>query len=252
MADNKKKKMDRTSPSSDDAEIQNLKAEMAHLEQMQAEWKTSHTTESAAPLTPQTPAQRRRQERIAKRRARQQKAITDVNEFFDYQREMLAKTWQELELNVGERQKLTRMKREKRIAARKVRQKARKEASLEWRTLRKQNRENRGQNLQVTRQESKKGIADRRQEAKDHRIEKKDHTQQFREESKELRKRNWQQYVRRQRRRTKRFMKFQNRLWWKGYLTLLAWILTIFLILVGIFYLFKALGIDLIELFQTI
>ena len=89
MADNKKKKTDRTSLSSDDAEIQNLKAEMAHLEQLQTEWKISHTTESVAPPVPQTPAQRSRQERTAKRRARQQKAITDVNEFFEYQQEML-------------------------------------------------------------------------------------------------------------------------------------------------------------------
>ena len=225
---------------------------MANLQQMQDEWTKSHTSESSEGPSPQTPVQKRRQERIARRRARQQKAITDVNEFFEYQQEMLAKKWQELELNIGERQKLTRMKREKRIAARKVRQSARKEAALEWRTLRKQNRENNTQSLQNSRQESKVGTADHQQQVKTHQIEKKEHKKQFREESKELRKRNWQQYVRRQRRRTKRFMKYQNRLWWKGYLTFLAWILSIFLILVAIFYLFKSMGIDLIEVFQNI
>lgn len=253
MAKNKKKKSNPHSPSLAEAQ-ENLDNEMANLKKAQAEWQKSHTNESPEDPSslPQTIFEKRRQERIARRRARQQKAITDVNEFFIYQQEMLAKKWQELELNVGERQKLTRAKREKRIAARKIRQKARKEAALEWRALRKQNRDARAQTLQEIHQDSKEGVADRQQVAKALRIEKKEHTQQFREESKELRKRNWEQYVRRQRRRTKRFMKFQNRLWWKGYLTLLAWIVSIFLILVALFYLFKAMGIDLIEVFQNL
>ena len=67
---------------------------------------------------------------------------------------------------------------------------------------------------------------------------------------KEERQKNWRRYRIRQRRRTKRFMKFRNRVWWKGYLTILGWILLIFVVVLGIFYLFKAMGINLIELLQ--
>ena len=243
----RKKKNDPT-PSSYEEAQEDLDNEVAKLQQLQAEWKQSHVSESSDGTPPQTPAQKRRQERIARRRARQQKAIADVAEFIEYQQTMLAQKWKELGLSVGERKKLTRMKREKRIAARKARQNTRKEATLEWKSLRKQNRDERAESVQSARQDSKDNII----EVRAHRIEKKEHAQQFREESKSIRKRNWQQYVRRRRRRTKRFMKFRHRLWWKGYLTFLAWILSIFLILVGIFYLFKALGINLIDVFQNL
>ena len=246
MANDKKKKI---VPPSDHKYLQD---EVAKLQQQQAEWKKSHSNDLAGQSPPQNPLQKRRQERIAKRHARQQKAITDVNEFFDHQQKMLADKWQELELTLGERQKLTQMKREKRIAARKARQNARKEASVEWRALRKQNRDDRAESLQTSQQESKDHTVDRLRGAKDNRIEKKDQTKQFRDESKQLRKRNWQQYVRRSRRRRKRFIHFQNRLWWKGYVTFLAWIVSIFLVLIGIFYLFQLFDINLIEVAQNL
>ncbi|MHA1887249.1 MAG: hypothetical protein ACTSX0_04435, partial [Promethearchaeota archaeon] len=67
-------------------------------------------------------------------------------------------------------------------------------------------------------------------------------------ETQQIRQQSWNRFLRQQRRRTERFLKYSNRLWWRGYLSLLAWIVGIFLILMGIFYIFKFLGIDLIGL----
>ncbi len=54
----------------------------------------------------------------------------------------------------------------------------------------------------------------------------------------------------RSQRRTSRFLKFSNRLWWRSYLTIIGWIFLIFITIVGIFYLLKAVGLNVLDLIR--
>lgn len=178
------------------------------------------------------PKRLERRQKVLKRR--QQLERERLKEFFTKQQELF-------------RQKLREMEDERKEKLQQIRQiekTTQEERRLQNQAIVKENRE-----LQRKIREHRKALRIKRMAARRARQQMgKEIRKEYLTETQQIRQQSWNRFLRQQRRRTERFVKFSNRLWWRGYLTLLGWIVGIFLILMGIFYIFKFLGIDLIEL----
>ena len=110
--------------------------------------------------------------------------------------------------------------------------------------------EKRSQLIQDQQQTSRDLIAKRRLTHQNLQRSRKLRRKQAAQQNQELLKQNWDRFVRIQQRKTERYVKFSNRLWWKGYFNFMIWIVVIVGVLLGIIYLFDYFGINLIALAQ--
>ncbi|MHA1675377.1 MAG: hypothetical protein ACTSYI_17335 [Promethearchaeota archaeon] len=182
--------------------------------------------------------QKIRQKRQERMQHRRQKNQTRTQEFFKKQKEEFKAKMQELEV-----QRQNRVKDRKNIA-----KLSNAESKLQNQAIHAES-----QNIQDQIREHRQDLRQKRQAARKTRLNyKQDIRKNYQTETKEIQQKNWNRFTRRQKRRTERFFKFQNRLWWRGYLSLLAWILGIFLILMAIIYIFKLMDIDLLGVISSV
>ena len=219
------------------------------------------------------------QKNIEKRKERRRKIILGerinngvVNTFFSNQKKAFNKKLKELEEGISNDQPLTpkeirkfrRLKRwEKRQELKDQRKQMIKKHRLKNLELSEETQANRRDFLEqkknIQKNYSKEQKENRQFIAKEKREHKSDFSQKRKEsfkeittEKKQMRKENWNRYIRMQRRKTQRFMKFQNRLWWKGYLTFLLEVILIVAFLAFLLWIFQLIGVDLIELTQNL
>ncbi|MHA1920903.1 MAG: hypothetical protein ACTSWX_14235 [Promethearchaeota archaeon] len=101
--------------------------------------------------------------------------------------------------------------------------------------------------------ELRKNIAQKKR--KQRAIIKQKRLQTFKEitaEKQQIRKDNWNKFIRLQQRKTQRFIKFQNRLWWKGYLNFLLEVILIVGLLLFVLWIFQLIGVNLIGMAQNL
>ncbi|MHA1613072.1 MAG: hypothetical protein ACTSYU_13525 [Promethearchaeota archaeon] len=203
-----------------------------------ASWQESQNKRREERIKVRIKNQKIRQKRQERMQHRRQRSKARTQEFFKKQQEEFKAKIQELEI-----QRQNRVKDRKNIA-----KLIRTESNL-------QNKANiaESQNIQDQIRQHRQEIRQKRQAArKTRRKYKQDARKDYQNETKEIQQKNWNRFTRRQKRRTERFFKFQNRLWWRGYLSLLAWVLGIFLILMAIIYIFKLMDIDLLEVVSNV
>lgn len=216
---------------------------------------------------------------IEKRKERRRKIILGerinkglVNTFFSNQKKAFNNKLKELEAGISDDQPLTpkekrefrRLKRwEKRQDLKDQRKQMIKKHRLEKFELSEEGQANRRDFLEqkknIQKNYSKEQQENRQFIAKEKREQRANFSQKRKEsfkkttaEKQQMRKENWNRFVRMQRRKTQRFMKFQNRLWWKGYLTFLLEVTLIVAFLAFLLWIFQLIGVDLIELTQNL
>ncbi len=196
-------------------------------------WQEERLAQREARIKQRFKNQKLRQNRLEHLQQQRQKERAQVQAFFGTQKEDFRQKLQELE---GDRQTRAQERRN-------VRRLYTKESQLRNRAV--------AQSRQVTRQKlrgQRRTVRVKRSSALQARRNMKHGIrQEYVAETKELRQENWQNYVQHQKKQTQKFFKFQNRLWWRGYLSLLAWVFGIFILAIAIIYIFRLLGIDLIE-----
>lgn len=176
----------------------------------------------------------RRHKRLLQRQERDRRRI---KAFFEHQQEEFKQKLNEIEQS----------RREKRQLVRQIEKKTLQEARLQNEAILQENRE-----LQQKIREHRRALRIKRRAARKARRQMAVQMQkEYISETQQIRQQNWERFIRRQRRQTERFVKFSNRLWWRGYISLLAWIVGIFLVLMAIFYIFKGLGVNLFDLISN-
>ncbi|WP_457557905.1 hypothetical protein [Candidatus Harpocratesius sp.] len=176
----------------------------------------------------------RRHKRLILRQKRDRRRI---KAFFEHQQEEFRQKLKEIEQD----------RRKKRQQVRQIEKKTLQETRLQNEAILQENRE-----LQQKIREHRRALRIKRRAARKARRQMAVQMhKEYISETQQIRQQNWERFIRRQRRQTERFVKFSNRLWWQGYISLLAWIVGIFLILMAIFYIFKALGVNLFDLISN-
>ncbi|TFH28819.1 MAG: hypothetical protein E4G98_04805 [Promethearchaeota archaeon] len=200
-------------------------------------WQESQDKQREERIKRRTKNQKIRQKRQEQMQHRRQRNQTRTQEFFKKQQEEFKAKMQELEIH-----RQNRVNDRKKIA-----QLTSTESKLQNQAILADS-----QNIQDQIRQHRQDLRQKRQAARKTRQNYiQDSRKDYHAETKDIQQKNWNRFTRRQKRRTERFFNFQNRLWWRGYLSLLAWILGIFLILMAIIYIFKLMGIDLLEIIST-
>jgi len=219
------------------------------------------------------------QKKIEKRRERKRRIILGerinngiINAFFSNQKKAFTKKLEELEAGISDDQPLTpkeirqhrRLKRwKKRQELRDQRKEILKERRLERLDLSEEKQASRREFLEKKKNIKKDYYQEQQvnrkivgKEKKEQRFEltqkRKSTSKEITSEKQQVRKDNWNRFLRLQRRKRQRFMKFQNRLWWKGYLTFLLEILLIVGLVLFVLWIFQLAGVNLVELIQNL
>ncbi|MHA1476375.1 MAG: hypothetical protein ACTSQ5_14470 [Promethearchaeota archaeon] len=219
------------------------------------------------------------QKKIEKRRERKRKIILGerinngiINIFFSDQKKAFNKKLEELEAGISDDQPLTpkeirqhrRVKRwKKRQELRDQRKEILKEHRLEKLDSSEERQANRREFLEKKKniqkdyykeqQANRQIVAKEKKEQRAELIQKRrETTKEITSEKQQVRKDNWNRFLRLQRRKRQRFMKFQNRLWWKGYFTFLLEILLLVGFILFILWIFNLVGVNIIELIQNL
>jgi hypothetical protein len=219
------------------------------------------------------------QKKLEKRRERKRKIILGerinngiINIFFSNQKKAFNKKLEELEAGISDNQPLTpreirqhrRLKRwKKRQELRDQRKEILKERRLEKLDSSEERQANQKEFLEKKKnlkkdyfQEQKvnrKIITKEKKEQRSELIQKRrEVNKEITSEKQQVRKENWNRFLRLQRRKRKRFTKFQNRLWWKGYFTFLLEILLIVGLVLFVLWIFQLVGVNIVELIQNL
>lgn len=219
------------------------------------------------------------QKKLEKRRERKRKIILGerinngiINAFFNNQKKAFNKKLEELEEGISDDQPLTpkeirqhrRLKRwKKRQELRDQRKEILKEHKLEKFDSTGEKQANRKEFLakkkNIQKDYYKERQVNRQITAKEKKEQRTELIQKRREAAKEItsekqqvRKDNWNRFLRLQRRKRQRFIKFQNRLWWKGYFTFILEVLLIVGFILFILWIFNLVGVNIIELIENL
>lgn len=219
------------------------------------------------------------QKKIDLRKERKRKIILGerinngiINAFFTNQKKAFNEKLEELEAGITNDQPLTpkeirqyrRLKRwKKRQELRDQRKEILKMQRLERLELSEETQTNRSDFLDKKREIQKgylKEQKDNRQNiVQDKKEQRSVFIQKRKETSKEIfaekhqvRKQNWNRFIKLQQRKTQRFFKFQNRLWWKGYFTFLLEVILIVGFILFLLWIFQLVGVNLIDLIQNL
>ncbi len=217
--------------------------------------------------------------KIEKRKERKRRIILGerinnglINAFFSNQKKAFNKKLEELEAGISDDQPLTpkEIRQHRRLKRWKKRQELndqRKEMLKEHRLEKLESSEERQasrseflekkKNIQKDyykeQQANRQIIAQEKREQRSALIQKRRKaSKEITSEKQQVRKDNWNKFIRLQQRKTQRFLKFQNRLWWKGYFTFIIEVLLIVGFIVFILWIFQLIGINLIELTQNL
>lgn len=206
----------------------------------QKDWKTTHEANMTKIKEKQVESKNRQETRRKRRLEKQKKINEKVDHFFKSQQALFEDKIRQMENQFKEDQAKMKQKaldRQQKLQDQKQnridQREKKKEENQQARILRKELHE---QNIQ---------------QKQDNRLDKKRQKLEYQIQSREMRQESWDKFSKRQQKRTRRFLKFQNRLWWKGYFTFMAWILMILIVIVGIGFILNYIGFNVTDLLNS-